>query len=412
MSTKGVRTAMPAIDHQRFYSTRASQLTGTGRPGAGAPAGPDIISLAGGRPDPGSFPVVDLTEMAQVVLSTQGATALTYGETRGHLPLRQAVADHWRWREGTELDSDLVLITNGSSDALRLVAELLCDPGDVVLMEAPTFMGAITTFRLCQAQIEGIPMDDQGILVDVVRERIHALRREGKRVKLIYTLPNFQNPSGVTQPVERRRALVDLAAEEGVLVLEDDAYADIRFEIPWLPALYGMDQAGAVMRCSTFSKSMGAGLRLGWLITPNLGMMERLLRIKRDGGTSPFTSHIVAEYCHAGLLRSHVTMLCDIYRERRDAMLAALERYCPRCTWSHPAGGFFIWVRFPDGVDARRLEAQAHAEGVAYVPGRDCMPDGQGDQYARLAYSGLPPAELAEGIRRLGVALARVMGDG
>ncbi len=359
-----------------------------------------------GLPDPASFPSRALLRVARTVLLEQGREALQYGNYQGDPALRSLVADRLRWLDGVEVGPEQILITNGSSQAIALVAQALVNRGDTILVEAPTFLGAVRTFELFGPRVVEIPLDDHGMRIDVLERTLTDLRRGGIQPKLLYTLPTFQNPAGVTLTLDRRRALVQLAERFNVPVLEDDPYGELRFEGRALPSLLKLDRSGLVIRCGSFSKILGAGLRLGWLTAPE-SLLRRLVQLKVDGGTNPFASHFAVAFARRGLLERHVRLLRRVYRARRDAMLESLEAHCSEhATWTRPQGGFFIWVQLKPEIDPARAREEALARGVAYLPGPACYSSGRGANQLRLAFSYLPEDQIRAGIARLGEALA------
>jgi len=287
---------------------------------------------------------------------------------------------------GVDARPENVLITAGASQAIDLVCAALLDPGDVILTEEPTFLGALRIFRAHGATIVGVPMDDRGMQMDVLESRLAEMKAEGVRPKFIYTIPSFQNPTGVTTPLERRQRILALAKEYNAAVIEDDAYFDLRFTGEHLPMMYTLDDAGLVIYTGTFSKIIGAGLRLGWVIGPE-PLIHKVAKLKADGGTSPFTSHVVAEYAPSQL-EGHVKELVAVYRTRRDTMIAALGAEMPAgVEWTEPEGGFFVWLTLPEGMDAVAMAPEAAAHGVDYVPGTAFYVNGEGRRNIRLAYS-------------------------
>lgn len=396
-------TLHPAIERLLSRTGRAARVD----PHPLALPPPDLIQLAYGFPDPGGFPTDALLDATRAVLAEQAATALQYGTVKGHRPLIDWVVRHLSEQDGVPIAPEQVLITSGSGQGIVLVTQLLVDPGDTILVEAPTFLGAVRTFDLLGARCEELPMDEDGLLLDALEARLAELRARGVRPKLLYTHPNFQNPSGATLPLERRRHLVDLAQRYELPVLEDDAYRDLRYDGEDLPSLQALDQSGLVIRLGTFSKILAPGMRLAWIVAQP-EVTQRLAAAKAEGGTSPYGSHLAAAMAQSGALDRHIAFLKPFYRARRDAMLAALERYCADYgTWSRPAGGFFVWLRLADRVDPERLAAAAAAERVGYLSGRACFPSGRGERHVRLAFSYLPPERISEGVRRFGRALAR-----
>ncbi len=394
----------PPMQYDRLYARRAAQpVPALFRAGAASPAG--VIPLTYGFPDPGSFPIEALVAASAQVLRAHGRDALQYGPIAGPEPLLDLLVRKLH-AEGIEASLDNLLVTSGGSQGIDLVTHLLVDPGDRVIVEAPTFIGALQTFRNAEAELHEVPLDDGGLDVEALGALLERLAADGRQAKLIYTIPTFHNPAGVTLTEPRRRALVDLARRYGVLVLEDDAYSELRFEGERLPSLYSLAPEDCVIQVRTFSKILAAGLRLGYLVAPR-ALLPRLLQLKVDVGTSPFACYLAVAYASdppgtLDRLYAHIDELRAIYRERRDAMLGALEEYAPPgVEWTRPQGGFFTWLTLPEGLDAAALLPPATAAGVTYIPGSSYFARGAGARHLRLAFSFLPPADLVEGVRRL-----------
>jgi 2-aminoadipate transaminase len=375
---------------------------------------PGVISFAGGLPAPELFPVRRVEEACVKVLREQGAQALQYSTTEGYRPLREMIARH-SCRYGVQVGPDNILITASSQQALDLIGKVFINPGDHILVEKPTYLGALQAWSLYQAQYIGIPIDDDGMRTD---ELEHALRAGAK---FLYALPNFQNPAGVTIPLERRRRIVELADHYGVPILEDDPYGQLRYEGEHIPSIVSVDAdyqsnnghtyTGNVIYLSTFSKTLTPGLRLGWIVAPE-EVIERLVLAKQgtDLHTSTFAQMIAYEVSRGGFLDEHVRVLRHAYRERRDAMLAAMtELFPPSVTWTRPSGGLFLWVRFPEGIDAADVLREAIKEKVAFVVGTAFYPDGSGRNTARFNFSNSNPEMIREGIGRLAGVLQRML---
>jgi len=377
----------------------------------------DIISFAGGLPAPETFPVTEMEVAAQRVLEQHGAAALQYSPTEGYRPLRELVARHMR-RYGIKVTPDHVLITTGSQQALDLIGKLLINPGDRILTEEPTYLGALQAFTSYQAEYVTVPIDDDGLQIDRLEEAL----RVGP--KFLYILPNFQNPSGVTLSLERRRRLVELANTYGTPIVEDDPYGQLRYEGEHLPPLVKLDAefhrsskgengfTGNVLYLSTLSKTLAPGLRVGWIVAPQ-EEISRLVQMKQgaDLHTSTFTQVLAYETARGGFLDRHVRDIRKVYGERRGAMLEALERHFPpQVHWTRPQGGLFLWVRLPRGFDAAQLLEQALQEKVAFVPGTSFFPAGGGEETLRLNFSYCTPKVIEEGIRRLGLVVKRFLG--
>ena len=358
----------------------------------------DMISLAGGLPAPEAFPIQEFRRAFDKVLDEQGAVALQYGVSEGYVPLRQFLAERLN-RFGTRCTADNVLITSGSQQGLDLVARVLLNPGDKVLVEKPTYTGALQAFDSFQAGYAVVPMDEEGMVTDGLDE---ILSRE--RVKLIYALPNFQNPTGRTMSLARRRQLVEVAARHGVPIVEDDPYGELRYEGESLPSLKSMDKRDLVIALGSFSKILAPGLRLAWMVIPEkLYDMVLFCKQPSDLHSSMIVQMAVYELCRDGFADRHVEKVKAVYRERRDAMLAALEAHFPRSVhWTRPEGGLFVWAELPPSINARELLVEAALQKIAFVPGQSFHADGSGRNTMRLNFSNVTPDRLKLGVQRLG----------
>src|SRR5829696_5494361 len=366
-------------------------------------ARPEVISLATGLPDTTTFPAEDFAALMSRVAVDSSAAALQYGPTDGLDDVKQCIVQVMA-AEGTAVEIDDLLITTGGQQVIDLVCRAFLDPGDVVVAEAPTYPGAVPCFSSFQADVVQIEMDDDGMRIDVLEETLAKLRADGRTPKLIYTIPNFQNPGGVTMSEERRRALVRIAAEQELVVLEDNPYGLLRYEGDPLPTLYSLDGGRYVIYLGTFSKILSAGLRLGWAAAPG-PILERLNLGKQaaDLCSSSLNQYFVAAYFAHRDWRTYLTTLRALYRRRRDVMLESLEEFLPaEAEWTRPQGGLFIWARLPDYIDTTDLLARALREHVAFVPGRAAYLDGRGGSEMRLNFSGVGDDEIREGIRRIG----------
>jgi 2-aminoadipate transaminase len=383
---------------------------------------PDVISLAGGLPDTSTFaPELYAKLMAQVAADST-ARALQYGPTEGMAATVGCIVEVMA-AEGTRVDPSEVIVTTGGQQVIDLVCKTLIDPGDVIIAEAPTYPGAVPTFSAYQAEVEQIEMDADGMQIDALEAALERLQAHGRRPKFIYTIPNFQNPGGVTMSLARRRRLVEVARERELLILEDNPYGLLRYEGEALPTLYSLDaeavgRGGAsdlVIYLGTFSKILSPGLRLGWAVAPR-PVLEKLNLGKQgaDLCSSSVTQMFVAAYfgeTDAGggpAWREYVERLRNLYRMRRDAMLEALgEHFGEGASWTRPQGGLFIWVTLDERIDTTDLLALAReSEGVAFVPGRAAYVDGRsGSSAMRLNFAGMPEEEIREGVRRIGSAM-------
>jgi 2-aminoadipate transaminase len=346
-----------------------------------------LYEFGGGLPDPASFPHDGMLDATARMLKEEGDAAMTYGEPQGYKGLRELVCRKYDLFEGLVVGPENILIANGSGSALALAFSTFVDIGDPVITEAPTFSGTLNTIRRHGADILGVPVDDEGMDTVAVRERLETLRSQGRRCKLIYTIDNFQNPAGPTLSLRRRQELVALAAEYDTLILEDDAYGELRFEGTHLPSLYALDTNGRTIRAGTLSKILGAGVRLGWLCAP-AEMIPALQSFLFGGGVNPYMSR-VATYYLRDHLEEHVQLLINVYRDKRDAMVRGLREQLDAtdATISHPEGGFFLWITLPTGTDTTELAKWAAEASVEWRPGTAFMPNGGGEEFARLAYS-------------------------
>lgn len=388
-----------------FLNIRAASLA------SGSWASPDqpgAIPLTAGIPDPETLPAEQLLAAARTVLTSADARwALEYGGNYGYEPLRQLVAERIDPQPGLGFTAENVTLTNGSAQALHNIFETFIDPGDTVIVEAPAWGGVIRTLRAFGARLEAAPLDEHGIRIDALDPLLARLAAEGRLPKLIYTIPTFQNPMGVTATLERRKQLIDLAARYRVLIVEDDPYGALRFAGDAVPSLLTLSGGDGVLRCGSFSKIIASGLRVGW-IQGAKEYVAAAAKMRFDNGTSPFASHIITAYIEAGFHEPHVAEMCDVYRAKCDAMLSALEETCaPYATWTRPEGGFFIWLTAPESTDPRALAQAAQDECVQYFSGPGFFPNGGGEHNLRLAFSYLDERDITEGIRRLARALAK-----
>jgi 2-aminoadipate transaminase len=364
-----------------------------------------LYEFGGGYPDPASFPYAGMVEATASMMKAEGAAAMTYGEPQGYRALRELICTKYERFEGFKADPDHIIVANGSGQALALAFSAFVDPGDVVICEAPTFSGSLNTIRRHGPQILDVPVDDEGIVTAAVRERLLALRREGRRCKLIYTIVNFQNPAGPSQSLRRRHELIELAHDFDTMILEDDAYGELRFEGETLPPLYALDRGGRVIRAGTLSKILGAGVRIGWLCAPR-ELIPAFQGFLFGGGVNPFMSRVATYYLRDHLVE-HVETLIGVYRAKRDAMLQGLAEALAGTDYvvSRPEGGFFLWMRLPSGTDTRRLADLAVEARVQYTPGAAFYANGGGDDFIRLAFSYEPPEKCYEGARLIARAI-------
>lgn len=370
---------------------------------------PGVISFAGGLPDPGSFPASKVADVVNELLSTQGDIYLQYGGSRGTDQLNSAISELLKKRS-ISATKDEIIVTNGSQQAVNIVSSVFLDPGDTVFVENPTFIGALGVFRNAKANILGIPMDDGGVEISELRHRAHLLKKEGRPAKLMYLIPNFQNPTGLTLAQDRRQEILDIASEFDMLVLEDDPYGQLWFEggPEMVKPIKAYDRENRILYTSSFSKIIAPGLRLGWIVAPQ-PLIERFDMAKQmiDVCSPPLLQGIGAELATSGYLDSHIEKLRFIYKSRCDAMLKALEQQMPDgVEWTIPKGGFFVWVTLPESVNALEMLPVALEKDVAYVIGSAFYADGSGKNTLRLSFCHEDEDTIHEGIRRLGEAVS------
>ncbi|MCM2334389.1 MAG: PLP-dependent aminotransferase family protein [Anaeromyxobacteraceae bacterium] len=375
----------------------------TGAEGPGTPPAPaGAIRLDLGIGDPGLFPVEEFRAELQRTLRRGGAEALGYGDPAGHPPLRRAIAQVLT-AQGIPARPECLLVTAGSQRAIGLVTTLLARPGDAVVVERPTYPGALELFRARGLRVVGAPTDDLGLRVDALEPLLSR-----HRPRLLYVIPNFQNPTGACLPASRRRALLALAARHGVPIVEDDFVGDLRYEGRAQPALKALDPAGHVVYLSTFSKMLMPGLRVGFVLAdgPVVARLAHLHRLEELAGCLPI-QRALAGFVDIGRYRAHLRRACRTYRGRRDAMVAAAARHLGgEVAWLAPQGGLFLWLRLPPGCDAAALLPRAAASGVVFAPGEAFFPaPAEGRRFARLCFAGHEPDVLEEALRRLGSAL-------
>jgi 2-aminoadipate transaminase len=362
---------------------------------------PEVVSLAGGMPHLSALPMDTVADVIADLVREQGSIALQYGSGQGDPTLREQICDVMAL-EGIAAHADDVVVTVGSQQALDLVTRIFIDPGDVVIAEAPSYVGALGTFSAYQAEVVHVEMDHDGIIPRHLVEAIRSVRAAGKQAKFLYTIPNFHNPAGVSLSVTRRAEVLDICQEQGLLVLEDNPYGLLGFDEEPVRALRADDQDNVVY-LGSFSKTFAPGFRVGWAVAP-LAIREKLVLAAESAVLCPpsFSQLAVSRYLATQPWQEQIKAYRELYRERRDAMLAALGAHLPRGTrWTHPRGGFYVWVTLPPGLDAKAMLPRAVTERVAYVPGTAFYADGFGTSCMRLSYCYPPPERIVEGVRRL-----------
>lgn len=365
---------------------------------------PEVVSLAGGMPNIAAFDTDDLAELVASVVREQGDVALQYGSAQGDPALRGAIAELMSLN-GISADPDDVIVTAGSQMALDTIVRLMCDPHDVVISEGPAYVGALGVFHAYECDVRHAAIDDEGITPDGIREQAQRARAEGKTPKVLYTIPSFHNPGGVTQSPERRAAVLEAAREEDLLVIEDDPYGLLGFD-GTVPRAMRADE-DHVVYLGSFSKIFVSGLRVGWALVPH-EMRSKFVLVSEALMLCPsnFTQLVAREYLSTRNWQAQLTVLREGYQARRDALLGALNRLMPADTqWTVPAGGFYSWVSLPAGIDAVTMLPAAIEAGVAYVPGTGFYVDGRGRDHLRLSFSHPTPERIAEGVGRLAMVM-------
>ncbi|QKG23740.1 GntR family transcriptional regulator [Actinomadura verrucosospora] len=370
-------------------------------------ARPEVVSLAGGAPYVSALPLDAVGSMVGDLVAGKGAEVLQYGSAQGDETLRELICEVMAL-EGVQGSADDVVVTVGAQQALDLITKIFIDPGDVVLAEAPSYVGALGTFASYQADVVHVPLDDAGLIPSALRDTLDRLRREGRRVKFLYTVPTFQNPAGVTLTAARRAQVLEICAEYDVLVIEDNPYGLLGYEGEPMRALRA-DDPDRVIYLGSFSKTIASGLRVGWVLAPH-AVRAKLVLAAESAILCPsnFSQLAVREYLLTQPWREQIKAFREMYRERRDAMLDALDQLMPDgCTWTRPGGGFFVWVTLPEGLDAKAMAPRAIADRVAYVPGTGFYADGGGRRNMRLSFCFPEPHRIREGVRRLAAVVEK-----
>jgi len=354
-------------------------------------------------PNPKSFPIKDLEGVVISVLENHGRAALQYGTTQGLSDLREIIAERAH-KDGIKTTADNVIITSGSQQALDTVGKVFLNPGDTALVGLPSYLGGINAFRSYESNLVGIPLDKDGMNIDILEEKIKELLKNDILPKFIYVIPTFQNPAGVVMPESRRKQLIDVANEYDLVIVEDDPYGKLRFDTPPVEPIKAFDDEGRVIYMSTFSKILSPGFRLAWTIAPE-ELTRKMIICKQalDLCTNTFTQFIVNEFIRSGSLDLHIMKICEMYKPKRDIMVSAMKKYFPEgYVCNKPKGGMFAWVTLPEGIDTETMFLDAIKEKVAYVHGKAFHVDGSGSRSMRLNFSYASNEQIEEGIKRLG----------
>jgi 2-aminoadipate transaminase len=391
-------------DLDRFYSDRASKMRKSViRELLKITQDPEIISFAGGLPNPKSFPIEDLEGVTQDVYRRYGRTALQYGTTQGLLDLRKAIAERAK-KEGIEATDENIIIFSGSQQALDTVGKMFLNPGDSALVGLPSYLGGINAFRSYESNLIGIPLDKDGMRLDILEETIQKLIKDEILPKFIYVIPTFQNPAGVIMPESRRKELIDIANEYDLIIVEDDPYSKLRFDGPSVKPIKAFDEEGRVIYMSTFSKILSPGFRLAWTIaSEDLTRRMEICKQALDLCTNTFIQFIVNEFMRRGSFDLHIMKICEMYKPKRDLMINSMKKYFPKGYVCHkPKGGLFAWVTLPEGIDTEKMFLDALNEKVAYVYGKAFCVDGSCGHSMRLNFSYSRDEQIDEGMKRLG----------
>ena len=391
-------------DIGRLYSDRAGKMRKSViRELLKVTQDPEIISFAGGLPNPHSFPIDDLYGVVESVMKHHGKTALQYGTTQGLKDLRETLAERAR-KDGIETDAENVIITSGSQQALDTVGKMFLNPGDIAICGLPTYLGGINAFRSYESNLAGIPLDKDGMRMDVLEDTIKKFLKDDMIPKFIYVVPTFQNPAGVIMPESRRKKLIDIASEYDLVIVEDDPYSKLRYDCPHIKPIKSFDDEGRVIYMSTFSKILAPGFRIAWTIAPDK-LTRKMIICKQalDLCTNPFAQFIVWEFTRSGSLDLHILKIRETYKPKRDIMMDAMGKYFPDGYVCYkPKGGMFAWVTLPKGIDTETMFLDAIKEKVAYVHGKAFHVDGGGERSMRLNFSYPSDEQIEIGMERLG----------
>ena len=396
------RTHEPENLQERFAHRAAHMKPSEIRSLFAVASRPEIVSLAGGMPNLSAIPMGVMASLVEKLISENGQEALQYGSGQGHPKLREQICDVMAL-EGIRANPDDILVTTGSQQALDLISRIFIDPGDVVLVEAPSYVGALGTFAQYEARVVHVEMDQSGLSPEALRNAIKTLRYQGLRIKFLYLIPNYQNPTGVTMPSERRTEILDICREEKIFVVEDNPYGLLGFDRPAPNAMRAQDSEN-VIYLGSFSKTIVPGFRVGWALVPQ-ALREKLVIASESSILCPsnFSQLAISSYLADQPWRDQIASFVELYRARRDAMLESLDQYFPKsATWTRPGGGFYIWVTLPPEIDTKALMPKAIVAKVAYVPGNAFYADGLGSWSMRLSYCHPTPERIREGVKALG----------
>ena len=387
---------------QRFASRAAGMQASEIRSLFAVASRPEIVSLAGGMPNLSALPMDVMASLVHDLIARNGAEALQYGNGQGLPKLREQICEVMAL-EGIQANADDIIVTTGSQQALDLISRIFIDPGDVVLVEAPSYVGALGTFKQYEAQVVHVELDNQGLVPEALRQAIKSVRVSGRKIKFLYLIPNYQNPSGVLLSADRRTEILEICRSESIFVVEDNPYGLLGFDLPSPNAMRAEDSEN-VIYLGSFSKTIAPGLRVGWTLVPP-SLKEKIVIASESSILCPsnFTQMTISNYLADQPWRDQIATFCGLYKVRRDAMLESLEAHFPTsATWTKPGGGFYVWVNLPPEIDTKAMMPKAIVAKVAYVPGTAFYADGFGTWAMRLSYCHPTPERIREGVKALG----------
>jgi DNA-binding transcriptional MocR family regulator len=396
------QTGAPQNLEERFAARAAGMLPSEIRALFAVASRPEIVSLAGGMPNLSALPMEMMAEVVNNLILTNGSEALQYGSGQGHPKLREQICDVMAL-EGIRANPDDIVVTTGSQQALDLISRIFIDPGDVVLVEAPSYVGALGTFRQYEASVVHVETDENGLVPASLSVAIKSIRAAGRKIKFLYLIPNYQNPTGVCLPADRRTEILDICREAEIFVVEDNPYGLLGFDKPSPNAMRAEDSEN-VIYLGSFSKTIASGLRIGWALVPQ-SLKDKLVIASESSILCPsnFTQLTISSYLANQPWRDQIASFCELYKARRDAMLESLDQYFPEeAKWTKPGGGFYVWVNLPPEIDTKALMPKAIVAKVAYVPGSAFYADGFGSWQMRLSYCHPTPERIREGVKALG----------
>ena len=396
------QTGAPQNLEERFAARAAGMQPSEIRALFAVASRPEIVSLAGGMPNLSALPMKMMASVVNDLILTNGTEALQYGSGQGHPKLREQICEMMAL-EGIRAHPEDVVVTTGSQQALDLISRIFIDPGDVVLVEAPSYVGALGTFHQYQASVVHVAMDDDGLIPEALRDAIKTTRAAGHKIKFLYLIPNYQNPTGVLLPADRRTEILEICRTEGIFVVEDNPYGLLGFDRPSPNAMRAEDSEN-VIYLGSFSKTIASGLRVGWALVPP-SLKDKLVIASESSILCPsnFSQMTISNYLADQPWRDQIASFCDLYKVRRDAMLQALEEHFPAsATWTKPGGGFYVWVNLPPEIDTKLLVPKAIVAKVAYVPGTAFYADGLGSWQLRLSFCHPTPERIQQGVAALG----------